>query len=162
MSGGGPVAQQDAITGLTMALKKMTASSWAGVGSTYSGTLGPYDSFQVTYSTGDPSLNSASPNWSDYPYRVTLNAVGYSADPDNPQNTATYKVRAVVRLVPRALAAEPSNWATMLAYTFYQTTFGSVQVSVPSRVEGPVFTQGQVTTSQEVWSSDTIRQRYYS
>ncbi len=158
-----PSAQQAAITGLTLAIKKMSTASWAGIGTPYSGSLGPYESFQVTYTTGDLSLSSSSSSWSDYPYRVTLIATGYSADPDNPQSLATYKIRAVVRLVPRAMADEPSNWATMTGYTFYQTAMSANAVVVPSRIEGPVYFQGQMSMSREIWpSDDTIRQRYYN
>ena len=158
-----PSAQQAAITGLTLAMKKMSTTAWAGVGTTYSGSLGAYESFQVSFATGDPSLTLASSNYSDFPYHVTLVSTGYSADPDNPQNMATYKIRAVVRLIPRAIATEPSNWTTMLGYTFYQTAWGPCDVVVPSRIQGRVYFQGLMGMSRDIWTSDdTIRQRYYN
>jgi hypothetical protein len=157
-----PVARQNAITGLTLAMKQMTLSTWTGTETTFSGTLSPYDSFQVTYTTGDPSLTSGSSSYSDYPWRVTLLSTGYSADPINPTKTASYQVRAVVHLVPRALQTEPTNWSTMLAYTAYQTQgYGTFEVSIPSQIQGAVNIQCQTGMSREIWSNSTIRTRYY-
>lgn len=146
-----PSAQQAAMTGMAIALKKMSKSDWAGVNTTLSGSLGLYDSYQVTYTTGDPSLTSSSSDYSDYPYRVTLLATGSSVDPGNSHNVATYQIRAVVRLVPRALAAEPSQWSTMTQYTVCQTQFGDFDIVVPSRIEGPVFTQAWIGVSHDIW-----------
>ena len=156
-----PAAQQNAITGLTVAMKKMTLSTWAGTETTLSGTLGPYDSFQVTFTTGDPSLTSSSASYSDLPYRVTLLSTGYSADPTNPQKSASYQIRTVVHLVPRALQTEPTNWTTMLGYTAFQTqAYGTFECSIPSQIQGPVNIECQTGMSRDIWSSDTVRQQY--
>ena len=62
-------------------LSGMQTSAWGGVGSTLSGSLSPYEQYTVTYTTGDATLTSASPDWSDFPYRVTLDSIGKAADP---------------------------------------------------------------------------------
>ncbi|MGD0900664.1 MAG: hypothetical protein ABR915_22760 [Thermoguttaceae bacterium] len=162
-----PAARQDALTGMIMALKKMHMNAWAGIAAPLTGTLGPYDSYQVTFATGDPSLSSGNANYSDYPYRVTLVSTGSSLDPDNPQCVARYKIQAVVHLVPRALSAEPASWSTMLNYTVYQTALGFFDPAVPSQIQGPVYTQAVLDMSHSIWANDggpldQCRQRYYA
>ena len=105
------VAQQTAVTGMTMALKKMQGSSWAGFGSTLNGTLTTSESFTATYTYGDASLTSGSTDYNDYPFRGTIAVTGKSVDPVNPQSVTTYQISAVVRLVPRQMTAEPSDWS---------------------------------------------------
>ncbi len=128
-------ARQAAMTGLSMAMKKMHQSSWSGVDTSLSGRLSDSESFLVTYSTGDPRLTSSD---NDYPYRVTLLSTGYAVDPNQATSIASHSVRAVVQLVPRALAAEPSDWATMLNFTLYQYASGIFLWDPPGRIEGPV------------------------
>jgi hypothetical protein len=147
-------AKQDALTGITMAIRKMYSSTWAGVDTTLQGTLGLYDRFQVTYATGDASLTPSNSSYSDFPYRVTLLSTGYSTDPSSSQNVTTYKIRVVMRFVPRQLASEPSGWSSMLGYTVYQYQFGAFDVEEPSRIEGPVYTQALVGISQDIWPAD--------
>ena len=100
-------ARQAAITGLSMALKKMRCNDWAGVDTSLSGSLNSTDTFLVTYTTGDPRLSTSDTN---QPYRVTLLSTGYSADPEQTQAVAIYRVRAIVGLIPRKLADEPTDW----------------------------------------------------
>jgi hypothetical protein len=151
-------ARQDAITGLSMALKKMNLATWTGVGTSLNGSIGTNDTFLVTYTTGDTQLSSTDP---DQPYRVTLLSTGYSADPEQVQSIAIYRVRAVVRLIPRQLAAEPATWPNMLNYTVYQWGLGSVSMMPPSRIEGNVCIQSALDlTSGYQWSS-TERASYY-
>jgi hypothetical protein len=137
-------ARQAAVTGLTMAIKKMHTTGWSGVATAFSGSLGSDASFQVKYTTGDPSLSAEHPDYQDFPYRVTLLSTGYSADPDNPGAVATCQIRAVFRLLPRAFAAEPSDWSTMQDYTVYQSHKDSFEVDIPCRLEGRVRIQGRL------------------
>ncbi len=153
-------ARQAAVTGLTMAIKKMHTSDWDGVDTTLSGSLGDFQSFQVTYTTGDPSLTSEHPDYEDLPYRVTLLASGYAADPDNPASVATHQIRAVVRLIPRALADEPANWTEMVQYTLYQTQAEAFTIDVPFRIEGPVRVQDTLTLGRTYAWSDDARGQY--
>jgi hypothetical protein len=131
-------ARQAAITGLAMALKKMHRSNWSGVDTSLSGSLNSTDSFVVTYATGDPSLAS---NNSDIPYRVTLLSTGYSADSQQTQAVASYRVRGVVRFIPRKLAAEPASWTSMMDYTAFQWKSGDFRWEPPMRIEGRVRVQ---------------------
>ena len=151
-------ARQDAITGLSMALKKMNRNDWTGVGTSLNGSLGTNDTFLVTYTSGDTQLSTTDP---DQPYRVTLLSTGYSADPEQVQSIAIYRVRAVVRFIPRKLAAEPATWLNMLNYTVYQWTTGSFTMMPPSRIEGAVRIQSALDlTSGYSWSSEE-RKKYY-
>jgi hypothetical protein len=156
------VAQQTAVTGMTMALKKMQDSSWAGFGSTLNGTLTTSESFIATYTFGDASLTSTSPDYNDYPFRGAISVTGKSVDPVNPQSITTYQISAVVRLVPRQTTAEPSDWATMNGYvgynngvfdyhavtdvnkiyTVYQTYSQPFEIDIPCQFTGPVRIQG--------------------
>lgn len=151
-------ARQAAITGLTMALKRMHRSDWAGVDTSLAGSLNATDSFRVTYTTGDPRLLSTD---ADQPYRVTLLSTGYSTDPQQTSNAASYQVRAVVRLTPRQLADEPSQWPTMMNYTVYQWRSGDFQCDLPFRVEGPMRIQAMLLPGWNyAWWSDP-REQYF-
>jgi hypothetical protein len=136
------VAQQTAVTGMTMALKKMQNSSWAGFGSTLNGTLSTSESFTATYTYGDASLTSASLDYNDYPFRGAIVVTGKSVDPVNAQNITTYQISAVVRLVPRAMTAEPSDWSAMQQYMVYQTYSQPFEIDIPCQFTGNVRIQG--------------------
>lgn len=140
-------ARQAAITGLTMALKKIQRTDWTGVGTSLNGTLSTYESFLVTYTSGDTRLTSTDP---EQPYRVTLLSTGYAANPNEPANIALYRVRAIVRFIPRKLADDTADWKTMVGdpddaskpgYTVFQWNTGGFTMAVPARIEGPVRVQ---------------------
>jgi hypothetical protein len=135
-------AQQAAVTGATMAFKKMQKSDWAGFGSTLNGTLSSTDSFTATYAFGDPSLTSSSPDYNDYPYRGIITVTGKTTDPVNAQNVTTYQITVVVRLVPRQLHADPTNWSTMQGFTVYQTASQPFELDIPCQLSGSVRIQG--------------------
>jgi hypothetical protein len=163
-------ARQAAIVGLNMALKKMRLNSWTGVDTSLSGSLSTSDSFLVTYTTGDPRLGS---NDADQPYRVTVLSTGYSTDSQQPQAVAIYRARAVVRLIPRKLPDEPSEWITMTGdpsdltkkgFTVYQWTAGNFAWDPPGRIEGPVRMQANfalTTGYTDTWAG-TPRNQYLS
>ena len=65
----GASARQAAITGLTMARKKMHRNDWAGVNTSLNGSLNTNESFLATYTAGDATLSASD---GDQPYRVTL------------------------------------------------------------------------------------------
>ena len=153
-------ARHVAVTGLTMALKKMHTSDWEGVDSTLTGSLGPYENFQVACTGGDPSLSPGHPDYEELPYRVTLLSTGYAADPDNPASIATYQIRAVVRLVPRECSGEPTDWALMQQFTVYQYKKDSFEVDIPCRLEGPVRIQGKLKIAPHYPNDGGARSRY--
>src|SRR6185369_2511669 len=116
------LARQSAMVGLSVGMRKMSESAWTGVGTTMTGNLSSQDSYQVSFSTGDSKLTSSSSSYGDYPYRVTVQSIGYSIDPNNAQSRATYTMSAVLRLAPRQLAPQPTSWSAMQNYTLYQTS----------------------------------------
>ena len=137
-------AQQTAVTGMSIALKKMQQSDWAGFGSTLNGTISTTDSFTAVYTFGDPTLTAASSDYNDYPFRGTIAVAAKSADPLNPQNIATYQITSVVRLVPRQLSDEPTDWNTMQQYSFYQSDVDRFEVDIPCQITGTVRIQGML------------------
>jgi hypothetical protein len=145
-------ARQAAVTGLAMALKKMHRSDWAGVDTSLTGSLSATETFSVTYTSGDPRVASTD---ADQPYRITLMSTGYSADPNQASNVAMYRVRAVVRFIPRQLADEPADWTNMMDYTVYQWTPGDFSMDLPFRIEGPVRIQATLALgwSYSWWSN---------
>ncbi len=164
-AGLGMSARQAALAGMSVALKNMQSSSWAGVATSLNRSLGTNAQFQVTFTTGDPSLTAGQPGYSDFPYRVTVVSIGTATDPGNPSRVSSYTIQAVVHLVPRALAAEPANWTTMCGYTLYQWTSGNFKVNIPYRVQGPVRVQQQLQLSRADgaspwygWNKDTRTQ----
>jgi len=158
----GNQARQAALTGLNAAMRSMRLSSWPGVGATLTGTLTTTDSYSVTFAAGDPQLVSGMANYSDYWTRVTITSTGTSLDPAHPGVNSTYRVQAVMRLVPRQTSPNPSNWSTLTSYTVYQMTGGDVTLSVPVHLDGPVRLQGKIDVAKAYSWSSTVRQRYYS
>ena len=152
------LARQAAMTGFANGLRSMFEANWAGVGTPIRTTLNSQQSFSVTYTTGDALLSATDPNW---PYRVTILVVGTAVDLAHPVS-ATYKIQAVVQLLPRQLAAEPANWATMLQYTVYQYAAGTFEVQLPSRIAGNVFVQGPLQLATDYPPSSSGQQQYLS
>jgi len=143
-------ARHAAITGMTIALRKMHDADWAGVDSVLTGQLNEHDSYQVTHTTGDASLDEDDPDYAEFPYRVTLVSTGYATDPANPSIQASHQVRTVVQLVRRKFSDEPSNWTQLqqrdadTPYTVYQWADRPVYVNVPVRTEGAMYLQGEL------------------
>jgi type II secretory pathway pseudopilin PulG len=131
-------ARAAAQSGLTAAIRKMHTNAWGGVDTSLSGRLGEYESFLATYATGDSSLVAGSPDYDEWPWRVTVESTGYAADPDRPQHIATHKARAVLRLVPRALSPAPPGFSDVTSHTVCQWTAGDFILTPPARIEGPV------------------------
>src|SRR5207244_1052211 len=68
-------ARQAAVTGLLVAMQKMSNTGWVGINSTISGNLSSQDSYSVTYTPGDSTLPATDLN---QPFRVTLVSTGTS------------------------------------------------------------------------------------
>ncbi|MEE8452852.1 MAG: hypothetical protein V3R99_13085 [Thermoguttaceae bacterium] len=154
-------ARQAARTGLSMAIRKMhQLDEWNGVGTTLTGTLSLDESFEVTYTTGDPTLLPGDLDYEELPYRVTLLSTGMAADPGRPETVAEYQVRAVVRLIPRALGEEPTDWKRMQDYTVFQTKSDSFDVDIPCRIEGRVRIQGPLRIALHYPNDDAALRRY--
>jgi len=155
-------ARRAALTGLAAGLKEMHTSEWCygeGVDTTLSGWIGDHERYQVSYAAGDPSLALDDP---DYPYRVTLLSTGTATDPTDPERSATHQARAVVRLAPRSVADEPTDWATMQGYTVYQSKYDHFDVDVPCRMVGPVRVQGRLEVAEHYPDDGDAWERYLS
>ncbi len=156
------LARQAAMIGLSAGMRKMEESAWAGVGATISGNISSQESYSVTYTTGDPLLTSSSSNYSEYPYRVTVQSTGVSVDPNNTQSRATYKMTAVMRFLPRKFATQPTNWTAMQNYTVYQTDNRGFTIDPPCQITGPLWLQGAVTIGSGYNWTSTIEGQYLS
>ena len=135
-------ARAAAVTGLVVAVKRMHAADWGGASSSFAESLGEHERFQATFSPGDPTLAAADSDYADYPYRVTIVSTGFAENPASPDQVSTYRIRAVMQLVPRQAADEPSDWTRMQGYTVYQTKNDSFEIDIPCRIEGSVRVQG--------------------
>ncbi len=154
-------ARQAAETGIAMAIRQMHQSAeWGGVATTYNQTLNATDSFSATYSAGDPDLTDTDDDWEMYPYRVTIDVEGRSADSMVANNIAVSNIRAVVQLVPRAVPAELTNWSDVLQYTLYQTEENEVLVELPCRIEGPVRLQEKLSVLPNSANDEDGRTQY--
>jgi hypothetical protein len=129
-------ARQAALTGLSAGLRRISQTSWGGIGSTVTGNVNTTDTYGVTFTEGDPNLLDTDPDAADWPYRVTVTATGYAVDPTASGVTTTYKVEAVARLVPKQLSSNPSMWTMMLGYVYYQTGTDNNSVQLPVRITG--------------------------
>jgi type II secretory pathway pseudopilin PulG len=158
-------ARQAAVAGVTAALREMhVAAAWKGAESTLAGRLSSTDSYSVAFSAGDPALVSTHPEYSDFPFRVTLLSTGYAQDPASPAVT-TYQVRTVARLVPKQLAAEPSGWNVPDPYTVYQwkpesdADLSRFSVEFPARIEGMVRIQRRLELCEADPDTNKVRER---
>ena len=158
-------ARQAAWTGLSAALRRMNQSnSWAGADSTLTGTINTFQSYTAIYTTGDATVAADGPDAADWPYRVTITSTGYAVDPTASTTTTTYKIEAVVKLVPRKLQDNPSPWATMQSFVVYQTNTDDVSLQLPFRIEGAARFQGSLSSFSQTYPSPTssARPRYLS
>jgi hypothetical protein len=150
-------ARQAAVTGLLVAMQKMSATGWLGVGTTMTGSLSSQDRYSVTYTAGDPTIPVTDPN---QPFRVTLVSTGTSANALQSGQLASYRIRAVMHLVAKQLGAEPTNWSTMLQYTFYQNGSGNLVLNSPCQVQGSLRVQGSVRLGKDYNWSTSAQSRY--
>ena len=141
-------ARLAAHAGMNIALRMMSTSGWAGVGTTFTGTLGNNQSYTVTYTTGDPSLDLSDPTvYLKNPTLLTqlLNRVTVLCTAGNASTTSgttlstTYNVQTIVELIRRQLADTPTGWTTAQNYTVYQQNSANSTLSVdwPAQITGP-------------------------
>ncbi len=155
-------ARVAATAGLSTGLARMHESTWAGVGTTLSGSLSGTESYSVEYQAGDPRLTPSSADYAAWPRRVTLTVTGTSVDPSQPSLQSTRQIRAIVELVPRALASVVSSWEAVSPYTVYQFGTQSFELQLPCHIEGPIRAQGSVSLASSAPSTTASRQRYLS
>jgi hypothetical protein len=139
-------ARQAAFSGLSLGMRRISQTSWGGVGTTITGTIGVNESYSVSFVTGDAMLTTSAPDADDWPYRVTITSTGYAVDPTASSVTTTYKVEGVVQLVPMQMTSNPAMWNTMLNYVYYQTTTNGNAVQFPVSIKGPQRWNGGLTS----------------
>jgi hypothetical protein len=132
-------------SGLAAALRKISENTWAGVDVPLSANVTNHSWYQVTFTTGDAKLAGGDPLYAEYPFRLTIDAVGYAADPTNPAVRSEHKSRCVVQLVRRKLTAEPANWNTLIANTVYQFQTKDVYLQLPVRIDGMATLMGRLS-----------------
>jgi len=143
-------ARPAAITGLTIAIRKMHDADWEGIDSVVASRLGDNDGFSASYATGDASLSEDDPDYDEYPFRVTITSIGYATDPADPSEKAIHEAEAVVQLVRRQFSDRPANWTDVqqydddTPYTIYQWGNTDVVIELPSQINGAVHFQGPV------------------
>ena len=159
-------ARLAAVTGISVALRKMHDGTWAGVNTTLHGNLTTGVSYDVGFAAGDSSLTSAHPDYAEYPYRVTLSAVGTAVDPAQPNAQVSYRVQAVAQLSRRQLnaAATPSRWAQLNSYTVYQWNASStprdLPIELPCQIRGNACFEGALRLCQAYPKYQSSRERY--
>lgn len=156
------LARQAAYAGISAALRKMHSNSWEGIDSTLTQELATEQWFEISFSTGDASLTTASPEYSEYPFRVTIHSTGYAADPAQPDVRSTYQVQAVVELVRKKLQTPSSAWQLARNFTAYQWSANGSMFEVPVRVEGPLWMQGPMAIGADYPIDASSRTQYYS
>ncbi len=141
-------ARDASLAGLAFGLRKMHQNDWAGVNTSLPGNVGQGDRFEVRYypgitaADGTPVLPASDDLEAQavWPFCVTLVSTGVSPG----TATAMHRTRAVVKLVPRQLAAEPTSWSEVIAYTLQQFSAGDGDISVPIQINGPVRLRSQL------------------
>jgi len=127
-------ARQAALSGMAIAMMTLHSSNrWSGADTTLVQDLSSSERFEVRFETGDASLGAGSPEYGDWPYRLTVVSTGFARDPTHSAREISHQVRSTVRLVPRQLAPEPANWQSdVLDYTLYQWAPGTVSIDPPA------------------------------
>ncbi|HEX3870896.1 MAG TPA: hypothetical protein VHV77_10695 [Pirellulales bacterium] len=138
------LARQAAMTGCSIALRKMSESGW-NINNTLSGSIGTSQTYAVKYTTGDPTLTTTGTAASDYPYRITITSLGQATDPSRPTIAATHTVQAVAKLLVRQTSTIPATLTSALNYTVYQYSNDDFNLQLPCSVTGPLWLQGNVT-----------------
>ncbi|QDU75072.1 hypothetical protein Pan97_20930 [Bremerella volcania] len=142
-------ARQAAISGVSAGVREMYESDWGGIDSTLQMNLGNNRSYQVSYQTGDPWLESDDPDYSEKPFRVTVVSTGYAFDSASPTVRSEYKIRAVVQLVRRKLQSNPSGYAAAAGHSMYSYGSGTNTLEAPSQVHGKTFVNGKLELCED-------------
>jgi len=153
-------ARQAAQTAYNLGLQAVHSNTWTGADTTISGNITATSTYSVAFTTGDSSLTSTSSNYSENPYRLTMLATGTAKDPANTAVSVSYQIKAILKLVPRQLRTEPTDWSAMTAVTLYQTRSDDVVIDARRRVEGTVRLQGKVVLYEAGIVDGTSQSQY--
>jgi Tfp pilus assembly protein PilX len=140
------MAREAAHTALALALRRMHDDTWPGVEQGFQGTLDGAGlvGYSVSYTTGDSRLTPSSPDFAQWPYRVTIVASGYASDPTAPLSRSEHSLSAVVQLVRRQLNSNSISAANIEDYTLYQVRNAAVTVQHPVQFHGQAMVQGEI------------------
>ena len=105
--------------------------------------------YQVSFAVGDAKLANTDPQYGEYPFRLTIDSLGYSADPQNPAVRSEHHSRCVVQLVRKKMTAEPANWAASTNDTVYQFNNRDVYVQFPVKINGSATLMGKLKLCTE-------------
>jgi len=149
-------------SGLAVAVRKISENSWGGIDLTITTNVTDHSWYQVSFATGDAKLSSTDPQYGEYPYRVTIDSIGYALDPLNPAVCSQHKSRCVVQLVRKQLTSEPGIWPTLTNHAVYQYSAQDVYVQFPVRIDGAATLHGRLRFCTEYPNSATARDQYLS
>lgn len=154
-------ARYAAEAGMSAALRRMHEPNWSGVDVPWRGTIDSHTYYDVTYATGDESLSASSPDWQEYPFRVTVRVAGYAEDPSQPTLKSSHKLETVVQLVRRRFQSDSGPLGAVQTYALYQWATDDQRLELPFRVEGNAFMLGRMRFA-EAYPPTTQRTRYLS
>jgi hypothetical protein len=147
-------------SGIAAALRKISENAWGGVSVTLQSNVTPTSWYVVTFTTGDAKLASTDPSYSEYPYRLMIDSVGYAADPLNTAVQSQYKSRCTVQLQRKQLVADPANWSTLIANNVYQYSNNDAYVQFPVKINGPTTLLGKLQFCTEYPGSSSVLDQY--
>ena len=137
-------ARVAAQSGIAAALRKISENAWAGVDSTLRSNVTDNSWYEVKFETGDSTLGPTHPDYSEFPFRLMINATGTASDPLNPAVRSEHKSRCVVQLVRKKIVAEPANWPSLTSKTVYQYADEEAHVQFPVKISGPTTIHGRL------------------
>jgi hypothetical protein len=153
-------ARAAAHSGLAAALRKMSENNWAGIDAGLSANVTNHSWYQVSFATGDAKLQANDTQYAEYPFRVSIDATGYAADPLNAAVRSEHKCRCVAQLVRKRLTTQPSNWETVRNYNVYQFANKDVFVQFPVRINGTTCLMGRLIFCMDYPNSTAALDQY--
>lgn len=153
-------ARAAAQSGLAVALRKISENNWAGINVGLSANITNNSWYQVSFTHGDTSLQSSDAQYSELPFRVTIDSVGYAADPLNTAVRSEHRCRCVVQLQRKQLTTVPANWNTVRNYNVYQYSNKDAYVQFPVRINGPTCLMGKLLLCNEYPGGTTTLELY--
>ncbi|GAB6165849.1 hypothetical protein JCM19992_18490 [Thermostilla marina] len=152
-------AAEAANIGLRAAFARMHEPDWEGTGTSFRRNVADGVYFDVRYTAGDDALVVGDPEYDRKAIRVTID-VEATADSDDDATPVKRRAKAVVELIPRELADEPSEWAGLTWRSFTQTDTRSNRVHLGVHFDTKPFFQGKLELSPDYPNDANARGRY--
>ncbi|MDA7980122.1 MAG: hypothetical protein MPJ50_15255 [Pirellulales bacterium] len=154
------MARDAAMAGAMAGIRELHAADWGGVDSTLNAGVSSSSSYVVNYITGDSSLEPGDADYEMWPYRITVDSVGYAQDPADPLSIATSRVQVVLELIPENVATEPAIWSVGRQYTAFVAQEQAMNLNLLVRVEGASRFPDKLCLGKDSPVDDVARQRY--